>query len=476
MGCAGRGSGWRCRGFAPLVAVLVMGVTASCGDTGGSGDGGEAGARTGELAADRPFGLEEPLVVEARLAEGADPYDPVAWRDRAVRRAVRVLVPDGDVAGSELVPVGHPAGGLRFADRPGGTLPRGDYDVHVIRADDGSLWYQAVEGDPALDPKTQMPVDGLGPDNSMGMPVIRRLDVRRGVDEIVVRGAKLGALADDGTLAYTRGVDPYLRPMQSFWPAEIVLRSADGSERVISPRVATWSVHAWVGDRLLVHEGYREGHRSAPTWFWLDRDGTLEALPLGLQFPTEKPVDVTAAPLVAGDGWLLVVTGNGNLLEEHPDGHPYLRLLDPRTGKLSDDAISAGELQRAGLGDPWFRAVAGLGNLALVTGKGRPVVVEVDPEAGRLRLLGSVPLNLGKHEDGSHASLFMVGGKPFVVVHTSEFDLAVRDAMGAIRDGIEVCSLERCVGLTRWKMSPGKIGVTDPFSYSIPNAFWQQGG
>jgi len=70
-------------------------------------------------------------------------------------------------------------------------------------------------------------------------------------DRLLARGAQTVAWARDGRIAYVQGVPPRYRPQHAF-RGKVMVQRLGGAPTAWTPRVGSYQVLAWAGDRLLV--------------------------------------------------------------------------------------------------------------------------------------------------------------------------------------------------------------------------------
>lgn len=202
-------------------------------------------------------------------------------------------------------------------------------------------------------------------------PVIAVHDTSTGEERVVARGAFSVAWADDGRMAYFRGVSARVRDPQRYRGHVVVRRSPGAPERRWTAEAGRYVVAAWSGNRLVVHR-MRDGW---PDVLVFDGPGSARVLArraaLVALSPDGKRAFLTREPAPSPAVSIVDVGGGGELAT-----------LDLRDADAGVERISYVADSGSWVGDEIVAAVTD--GLAVFRVRGNALVVDqvlrVDPE------------------------------------------------------------------------------------------------
>jgi len=243
---------------------------------------------------------------------------------------------------------------------------------------------------------------GVGPDDPIGIPSIRVLDLATGKDTLLADGAYSVAWRADGALAYVQGAEREVRAAGPYLGRIVVRSSLDAPAEVWTPEPDRYIVYGWAGNVLLAYR-MRQGE-------------ALDVLALTAR---------GAGKTLGVDSEIVAIAPEGDrvLLQDREGGMYALRLVDPATG--ADLAIL--DLASAGAtlaGSPLLRISYGgswVGNLVVSEGVAPTetgtatgiVVIEVGSDA--VRLVQSLALPAQRFPMGAYDPRFTdASGSRFV--------------------------------------------------------------
>lgn len=136
----------------------------------------------------------------------------------------------------------------------------GDGAPLAVSSPDGRfIAYNAWSDLVPVEPEKSWSDQGIGPDDPVGIPSIRVLDLATGEDTPFAEGAYSVAWGADGAIAYVQGVEREFRAAGRYLGQVMVRASQDASPEAWTIEADRYVVYGWTGKTLLVERWKHEG-------------------------------------------------------------------------------------------------------------------------------------------------------------------------------------------------------------------------